>query len=222
MLISPLSFQCDTFYSSFFSGTSAHFEIAYVDLTEIFFIELRITLVFSILVYSPFVWLQMLFFVWDSLYWSERRVLFVVILGSCVSIFLTSFFCFSLLLPYVWGFFSVFNQGLSNDVLIFKFLPVMGPYVSVCLSFLLTFVAFFQVPVVFTLAVYWDIFDVVQLVSFRKFVYIGLLLLSSFLSPPDVFSQLCLSVPLFLFYEFLVLFLVLKCFTRVLLFLIYS
>ena len=220
ILISPLSFQCGVFYSSFFSGVSSNFEMAYVDLTEIFFIELHITLVFSLLVYSPFVWLQVWFFVWDSLYCRERRVLFFVILSSCVSMFLTSFFCFNLLLPYVWGFFSVFNQGLSNSVLIFKFLPVMGPYVSVCLSLLLTFVLFFQVPVFFTLAVYWDIFDVAQLVNFRKFVYVVLVFISSFLSPPDILSQFCISMPLFLFYEFLVLFLVLKYFSRFLL--IYS
>jgi sec-independent protein translocase protein TatC len=73
------------------------------------------------------------------------------------------------------------------------------------LSFVLTmFIAFgvtFEVPIVVVLLVRMGILTVKKLRQIRPYVIVGAFVVSAVVTPPDVFSQLILAVPLIVLYE---------------------
>jgi sec-independent protein translocase protein TatC len=73
------------------------------------------------------------------------------------------------------------------------------------LSFVLTmFIAFgvtFEVPIIVVLLVRMNILTVKKLKEIRPYVVVGAFVVSAVVTPPDVFSQLILALPLIVLYE---------------------
>jgi sec-independent protein translocase protein TatC len=73
------------------------------------------------------------------------------------------------------------------------------------LSFVLTmFVAFgvtFEVPIVVVLLVRMNVVTLKKLKEIRPYVIVGAFVISAVVTPPDVFSQLILAIPLIVLYE---------------------
>jgi sec-independent protein translocase protein TatC len=73
------------------------------------------------------------------------------------------------------------------------------------LSFVLTmFIAFgvtFEVPIVVVLLVRMNVLTIKKLKEIRPYVIVGAFVISAVVTPPDVFSQLILAIPLIVLYE---------------------
>jgi sec-independent protein translocase protein TatC len=73
------------------------------------------------------------------------------------------------------------------------------------LSFVLTmFIAFgmtFEVPIVVVVLVRTGMLTVAQLKQMRPYVVVGAFIVAAVMTPPDVFSQLVMAVPLIVLYE---------------------
>jgi sec-independent protein translocase protein TatC len=73
------------------------------------------------------------------------------------------------------------------------------------LSFVLTmFIAFgvtFEVPIVVVLLARMGVVSIAKLKQIRPYVIVGAFVISAVVTPPDVFSQLILAIPLIILYE---------------------
>ncbi|MEK6292980.1 MAG: twin-arginine translocase subunit TatC, partial [Paraburkholderia tropica] len=73
------------------------------------------------------------------------------------------------------------------------------------LSFVLTmFIAFgvtFEVPIIVVLLVRMNVLTVKKLKEIRPYVIVGAFIVAAVVTPPDVFSQLILALPLIILYE---------------------
>jgi sec-independent protein translocase protein TatC len=74
-------------------------------------------------------------------------------------------------------------------------------YVTFCMHLLIGFGLSFQLPMVVLILGRMGILSVSQLREKRRHVFVGLLLMAMFLTPPDPFTQLIMAVPLYLLYE---------------------
>lgn len=77
-------------------------------------------------------------------------------------------------------------------------------YVKLSTRFYFITLVLFQVPFIFSVLFYYSVLDCYHLSKFRKFFLLSSLLISAFLSPPDIISQLIIAFLLFFFYEFLI------------------
>ena len=77
----------------------------------------------------------------------------------------------------------------------------MDSYISFSLGLLLAFGLTFQLPVIILTLGYLGIVNSSQLRAKRSYVIVGLFILAMLLTPPDVFTQLMLALPLTLLYE---------------------
>ena len=59
----------------------------------------------------------------------------------------------------------------------------------------------FQLPIIVTVLVKQKIVELAQLKKIRKHIIVALLILSAFLTPPDIISQILMAVPLYLLFE---------------------
>lgn len=74
-------------------------------------------------------------------------------------------------------------------------------YVTFCMHLLIGFGLSFQLPLVVLILGRMGILTVEQLRGRRRHVFIGLLFLAMFLTPPDPFTQIIMAGPLYLLYE---------------------
>ena len=77
----------------------------------------------------------------------------------------------------------------------------MESYIGFCLSLLLAFGFTFQLPVILLTLGSLGILSSAQLRAKRPHVITGLFILAMLLTPPDVFTQLMLALPMILLYE---------------------
>ncbi len=78
---------------------------------------------------------------------------------------------------------------------------IIDDYIAVMLKLLLGVGLGFELPVVLLTLVRIGILDYPKLVAMRMYAFVGVLVLSALLTPPDVISQVMMSLPLWVLYE---------------------
>jgi len=82
---------------------------------------------------------------------------------------------------------------------------VLSRYVDFALLFLLSHGIAFELFLALLMLVHWGVISAKTLSRRRRYVVVGVVLLSALLTPPDVITQLLLSLPLLLLFEVAVL-----------------
>lgn len=128
-----------------------------------------------------------------------------------------SFFCwiFSVLLlnyvilPFSWSFFLSFNP--ENNVISFVFEANFKKYLSYYFKLYYLCVLNFQISFCILLIINKISSSLIQIKTFRKWFYFLFVLFSTVITPPDIFSQLILSLSFISTYE---CFIFLKIFSK--------
>lgn len=149
----------------------------------------------SVLVTAPFALHQLWRFISPGLYEQEKIQLKSAILLSLILFALGLIFCFYLVLPFMFGFFV---HAIPKGV---HFLPDITYTIDFITRMLLVFGLCFQVPLVCVLAVRFGLLTIELLKNARPYVIVSAFIIGMILTPPDVFSQIILAVPLCLLYE---------------------
>ena len=175
------------------------FKIHYFSLLEPFFVMIKLMLTLAAMMSLPFTLFYLWRFVEPALHESEKKFIRPLVgssfLLACAGVAAAYFF----LMPCVIAFSKSF-AGANME-------PVIGvdSFVSMLLILVLAGAIVSQFPVIlFTLLTVGAV-DVRSLRRKRPYVIIGIFVLSAFLTPPDVISQIALGVPCCLFYELSIL-----------------
>jgi len=104
-------------------------------------------------------------------------------------------FAYFVVFPIMFGFFaSVTPQGVAM-------MTDIGQYLDFVLTLFFAFGVAFEIPVATFLLIWVGIADVETLRKSRPYVVIGCFVVGMLLTPPDVFSQTLLAVPMWLLFE---------------------
>lgn len=140
-----------------------------------------------------------LFHIWrfmaPGLYRYEQRLLRLSLSASLCLFAAGVLFCFYVVLPVMMRFFvNALPQGV-------RFMPDITYAVGFITRMLLVFGLCFQVPLICMVFVRLGLVSLTTLKLFRPYVIVSAFILGMLLTPPDVFSQIALAVPLCLLYE---------------------
>jgi sec-independent protein translocase protein TatC len=94
--------------------------------------------------------------------------------------------------------FHFFAQALPKGV---RYMPDMAYALDFITRMLLLFGFCFQVPLICLVLVRLKITNIITLKKIRPYVIVGAFIIGMLLTPPDVFSQIMLAIPLCLLYE---------------------
>ena len=168
-----------------------------IQLSEQFLVYVRTSLVFGLILSAPWIFYHFWKFVSAGLYSNERRFIYAAVPASAVLFVAGAAFFVLVVAPWVMAFFIKFDTGID----FVKIVPTLQSYTGFVLSLTLIFAAAFQMPIAVVSAERMGLISVADLVRTRKFVILGLLIISAIVTPPDVISQIALTVPLYALFE---------------------
>lgn len=165
-----------------------------------FLTPFKMTLFASVLVALPVLLYQIWSFVAPALYKNERRLVLPLMVSSVLLFYLGMAFAYFVVFPLVFGFFtSVAPEGVTV-------MTDMGRYLDFVLKLFFAFGCAFEIPIATVLLIWSGVTDSASLAKKRPYVIVGCFVLGMLLTPPDIFSQSLLALPMWLLFEIGILF----------------
>jgi sec-independent protein translocase protein TatC len=159
------------------------------------FIPLKLAADAALLFSAPFGLYHSWCFISPGLHKQEKEPVGKAIILSILLFILGVLFCFYVVLPFMFQF---FYQAMPKGV---QLLPDMAYAIDFITRMLLLFGFCFQVPLICLVMIRVNLIDLPTLKKMRPYVVVGAFTLGMILTPPDVFSQIMLALPLCLLYE---------------------
>ena len=126
---------------------------------------------------------------------TKRRVALPFIAASAGLFYAGVAFAFFIVLPMAFQFFA--NTAPPGV----KVMTDINAFLSFTLGMVFAFGLAFQVPIVIIVIVWTGLVSRKSLKQARPYVFLGAFVLGMLLSPPDVFSQTLLALPMYALYE---------------------
>ena len=134
-------------------------------------------------------------FIAPGLYKHEKRIAVPLLVSSILLFYAGMAFAYFLVFPMIFHFFaSVTPDGVAM-------MTDINEYLDFVLTLFFAFGVAFEIPVATFLVLWVGIVDVETLKRSRPYVIVGCFVVGMILTPPDVFSQTLLAVPMWLLFE---------------------
>lgn len=169
-------------------------EIIYTAVSEALLTQLKLSIVSAIIISSPVIIWQLWKFIKPALYKKEIRAVKSFFFVTLFLFLCGVAFCYTCIYGLAINFFLVAGENLAIPML------SLDKYLSFMLSFLLPFGFSFDLPVVLYITTKLGLTTPQMLVKKFKYVVLLIFVVAAFLTPPDIFSQIMLALPLLLLY----------------------
>lgn len=165
------------------------------DVATPFITPIKLTLVVSFFVTIPYLLYQAWAFIAPGLYQHERRLVMPLVASSAVLFYGGMAFAYYVVFPLVFGFFtSTAPAGVTvaTDI---------ASYLDFVLTLFFAFGVAFEIPVATILLCWTGVTTPASLREKRPYVIVGVFVVGMLLTPPDVFSQTLLAIPMWGLWE---------------------
>jgi len=162
---------------------------------EAFFTALKVSFFAGVLIALPFVLYQAWRFIEPGLYEHEKRFILPFIFFSLLFFFGGASFAYFVILPFGLRFLLGFMGDLLTPQI------TVGSYISFVIQMILAFGFVFLLPVVVWLLSKLGVINYRMLENNRKYAILVIFVIAAVLTPPDIFSQVMMALPLLGLYE---------------------
>lgn len=176
----------------------------YTSLTEAFFTYLRLAVFAGFILSFPVIAAQLYKFLAPGLHQHEKRAMVPFLVAGPVLFLIGAAFVYYLIFPAAWHFFLGFEKG-GGEGLPIQLEAKVSDYLSLVMHLILAFGLSFQLPIILVLLVKSGIMTVETLKKGRRYAIVIIVSVAAVITPPDIFSQIALSVPLYILYEISIL-----------------
>lgn len=170
------------------------------DVASPFFTPIKLTIYVSIFLAVPLILYQVWAFVAPALYRHERKLLMPLILSSTLLFYIGIAFAYFVVFPLAFGFLTKtapVGVVVSTDI---------AKYLDFVMTLFLSFGVAFEVPIAIILLCWMGVTTPESLKKKRPYILVGAFVVGMLLTPPDVFSQTLLAIPMYCLFEVGVLF----------------
>ena len=160
-----------------------------------FMAPLKLVLYLALLLTMPWLFYQTWTYVSPGLRKNEEKFAGPLMLSTIILFFSGVCFAFYVVCPIIFKFFI----GMAPDSILV--LTDINQYLNFIFKLVFAFGIAFEIPVATILLVNSGVTTKAYLVKARPYLIILFLVIGMFLTPPDVFSQLFLALPMWLLFE---------------------
>jgi sec-independent protein translocase protein TatC len=182
-------------------GNGVTGRLIYTKLYEAFFVEIKVAAFAALCMAFPIIANQLWAFVAPGLYKKEKRAFLPFLIATPVLFTMGAALAYYVVMPTAFRFFLGFQSSSEITGITQEALPAMGEYLDLVMNMILGFGVAFLLPVLLMLLERAGIVTRQQLKAGRRYAIVGAFAIAAVLTPPDVWSQFALAIPLVLLYE---------------------
>jgi sec-independent protein translocase protein TatC len=160
-----------------------------------FFVPIKLAMVLAVFLAMPYILHQVWSFIAPGLYLHEKRLLLPLLIASIILFYAGVAFAYFVLFPIIFAFFT---KTAPEGVAV---MTDISHYLDFVLTIFFAFGAAFEVPIATILLVWAGVVTPQSLAAKRPYVVVGVFIIGAVLTPPDVFSQTMLAIPMWLLFE---------------------
>ncbi len=161
---------------------------------EAFTTRLKISAVCGLFVILPFIFYKVYGFVLPGLYVRERKVITPLLVSSTLLFYLGVTFAYTIVIPKVVVFMLSFGTETMQPLI------GIGAYFSFVMRLCLAFGVVFELPLVVLFLSVIGLVDPRTLLRTWRYALLAIVIFAAVLTPPDIFSQLLMAVPVMVLY----------------------
>ena len=162
---------------------------------EVFILQIKVAVVLDFLCCFPYIARQIWRFILPALYDNERKFIKSMVFISSALFIIGVLFCVFFILPLIISF------GISFSTPDIKAMFGISNVISLSLWLGIVFGLMFQFPVVTYSLIRSGMVSYQAVKSKRSYVFVAILIIAGILTPPDIVSQLMLTIPTYLLFE---------------------
>jgi len=170
-------------------------KLIYTSPAGAFFTYMKVALVASLFGTSPITFYQVWAFIAPGLYKEEKRAVLPLAFFSSVFFIAGASFCFFMVFPIAFKFF----MGFATDTIV----PMISveEYLGFALKLLIAFGVVFEMPLFSYFLSRFGILSPDFMRRQRRYAILLIFIVAAILTPPDVFSQCLMALPMLVLYE---------------------
>ena len=165
-----------------------------------FMAPIKLVLYIALMFSMPWLFYQAWMFMSPGLYKNERAFTGPLMLSTVILFFSGAAFAFFVVCPIIFKFFI----AMAPESI--RVMTDINQYLSFVFKLIFAFGVAFEIPIATILIVKNGIMSKESLVKARPYLIILFLIVGMLLTPPDVFSQLFLAIPMWILFEVGILF----------------
>ncbi|MFK8258874.1 Sec-independent protein translocase subunit TatC [Erwinia sp. AnSW2-5] len=165
------------------------------DVASPFLAPIKLTIIVSLFLSVPIILYQVWAFVAPALYRHERKLVMPLLFSSSFLFYLGMAFAYFIVFPLAFSFFAkTAPQGvtIATDI---------NNYLDFVMTLFMAFGVSFEVPIAIVLLCWTGVTTPEDLRAKRPYVLVGAFVVGMLLTPPDIFSQTLLAIPMYCLFE---------------------
>lgn len=177
-------------------GQEAGYKFIYINPAEVLVQQLKIACVGSLIAITPILIIEAALFIGPGL---DTGIAGIIIpsVFACIMFILGILFSYLVLVPFVFG--TLYDLGVNSNIVA---QVTIENYISLYLTLLVSLGVVFELPLVSLGLTKFGILSSDRMKNGRKVAIVISLLLAALITPPDIFSQLVVALPIMVLYEF--------------------
>ncbi len=177
-------------------GGNVSMQLINTEVSAQFFVHLKVSFICGFVIAFPYVIYEIWKFIAPALYDNEMRSVRKAFLGSALLFYAGVATGFCLIFPVTLSFFQGYtvSDTIANTV-------TLNSYISMFSSMVILFGIVFEFPVLIAILSNMGIVTKDTLKKYRKYAFVGVLIVAAIITPADPFSMMIAAAPLYLLYE---------------------
>ena len=160
-----------------------------------FIAPLRVTIYSALIISLPYFLIELWGFISPGLYKKEKTFVGPLILSSILLFYAGIVFAYFVVSPIILSFF------ISSAPDSIQVMTDINKYLDFVLKLFFSFGFAFEIPIATFLVITTGLVSKERIKTMRPYLIISFFVIGMFLTPPDIFSQLFLAIPMWLLFE---------------------